>query len=164
MNLMTNYDLENSLVIARDSVPTYYPFLSTFLNVLYSTGCRPHELLDIALWSRLDNSYFILKAIKGNNNRSFLTSDLPPDFISYVDALYFPWSLSNYRQFTYQFLNIYMYPTAIVDAKKCALYLYRHAYIKRLSDAGLSVEQIRQFTGHKSDAVVEGYINSLIYY
>lgn len=161
---MTNADLEYSLIIARDTVPGYYPFLSTFLQVLYRTGCRPHELLDISLWSRLDASTFVLKALKANNIRSILVSDLPGDFIQYVDASYFPWSLSNYRQFTYQFLNIYMYPTAIVDAKKCALYLYRHAFIKRLSDAGLSIEAIRQVTGHKSVAVVEGYINSMIFY
>lgn len=164
MNLMSNYELQYSLTNARDNVPNYYPFLTTILQVLYSTGCRPHELLDINLWYRLDGAYFVLKALKGNNIRSILVSDLPVDFISYVDANYFPWSLSNYRQFTYQFLNIYIYPTAIIDSKKCALYLYRHAFIKRLSDAGLSVEQIRQITGHKSDAVVEGYINSMIYY
>ena len=164
MNLMTNYELEYSLINARDNVPNYYPFLTTILQVLYSTGCRPHELLDINLWSRLDGTYFVLKALKANNIRTILVSDLPVDFIKYVDANYFPWLVSNYRQFTYQFFNIYMYPTAIVDSKKCALYLYRHAFIKRLSDAGLSVEQIRQITGHKSDAVVEGYINSMIYY
>ena len=164
MTLLTNYELEYSLINAKDNVPNYYPFLSTFLQVLYITGCRPHELLDINLWSRLDGKYFVLEALKGNNIRTILISDLPVDFISYVDAVYFPWSLSNYRQFTYQFFKIYMYPTAIIDRKKCALYLYRHAFIKRLSDAGLSVEQIRQITGHKSDAVVEGYINSIIFY
>lgn len=164
MTVLTDADLEFSLIDARDNVPNYYHFLTTILQVLYSTGCRPHEVLDVSLWYRLNSDYMILNALKKNNPRAILLSDLPSDFIGYIDSSFFPFSVQNYRQFTYQFLNIYKYNTAVIDSKKCALYLYRHAFIKRLSSKGYTVEQIRQITGHKSDAVVEGYINSIIYY
>lgn len=161
--IITNSMLESSLIAAKDNTPPYYPFLSTVLNVLYFTGCRPHEVLDLSLWSRIDSDSFLLKALKGNSPRLINKIDLPPIFINYIDNNFLPFSLINYRQFVYQFLRIYQYPSAMIDNKKCTLYLYRHAFIKRLADEGKTIEQIRQITGHKSDAIVEGYIGSLIY-
>lgn len=164
MIVITDFELQQSLQNCINNSPAYYPFIRDFMQLLYNSGCRPHEALDLSLWSFDGASLYYLNPLKNNNTRSFIEADLPLSFRNAINAKFLPYSLINYRSFSYQFSRLYQYPTASILNKSCGLYLFRHAFIKRLYDAGYTIEQIRQTTGHKSDAVVEGYINSMIYY
>lgn len=155
-------ELEDSLNTAIANVPTFYPNLDTFLTSLMVSGCRPTELLDLSRWSGSGGEVFTLDTAKKNNNRTFNRSTFSTAFQSYIDNSYFPWSVVNYRQLSYQFNSIYAYPHASVLGKEISLYLFRHYYIKKLHRDGLTVQQIMAITGHLRSSVVNGYIYSEI--
>jgi site-specific recombinase XerD len=147
-----------------ENMPVYLKNQQPYFNLLYLTGCRPKELLQINLWSQPSEDKITLLPLKNNDKREFKPSDLPAWWIEAVNSQINPLTLHTVRQYRFTFNRVFKYANCAILTKQVELYLFRHNRFKQLSMEGYPVTTIREIMGEKTLSIVNGYINSVITY
>ncbi len=146
--LISDTTLNNFLNYQLSQLPIHTPTLNFAFNLLYQTGCRAKESVNLDLWTINNNSTVTLKPLKFNNPRTFNLSDLPPDFSRWHSdqAEYLLWT--SYRRI--QYLGTCMFGNYQIEIgnKHSLLHLFRHNYIRKLLAAGNTIEQVQVQMGH----------------
>lgn len=163
---MTPLSLSDLITIATDVIQyakVYYPNYLYYLNTLRLTGCRPAEPLISNLWSWNEDSTINLIPLKNNNPRTFLPTDLDPDFLNMIltDNFLFDetrqrsmlraFNISN-RTGKFQTLN-----------DRSSLYIFRYIKAKELHQEGKSMSEIQSYFGWKSVHLAQQYVEKVLY-
>lgn len=116
-----------------------------------------------SLWEMIDPDSYRVTTLKNSRQRIIAAADLSVQFKSsqkspgrlYPACLYSTASLWLQRAF---------HPLAPrIKNKKVTTHIFRHNFIKRLSQEGKEIEEIKEITGEVDSRNVETYINSIIY-
>jgi hypothetical protein len=160
--VLTFAQLESSLLDVVNYTTTYSAYINDFFANLYSTGCRPTELMHGNKWSAGVGLDWILQPSKNNNPRIIAGSQLSTFFKAQLTAgIEFPYPCS-YGKLLYYFEQWYQYQPASIGLRSVDLYLFRHHFVKKLYNDGMSVSAITAYMGWINPLMADNYINSVI--
>lgn len=139
--------------------PPFYSIQQTFVCDLYTTGCRPQEVLEPVRWqqSEMSVSYWTLQPLKGN-----FTREIPKCFLSdhLNDAItnqYQPYYNLSLRQLEYSMKQITSVGRVEVETKEMVAYIFRYNLVKMLIAAGQSNSEIQTHFGWKNPPMPWNY-------
>lgn len=163
MNLLTNIQINSICWEVAHSFHLYGEHLSLCAQVQYYTGCRANDALQFNRWSLLANGNVLLQPQKNNLIRTFIPTDLPPKFYSYLAENYNPFVGLLYGKYQYYVgLSLRKYsPT--VGQKGVLSHLFRHNYAKKLKNLGMLDVDICQKMGEKQQVSANMYIYSQVF-
>lgn len=160
--VITNNELDSICRETLELSSIIDPNLTILYDIMYRTGCRINDVLEFNRWTVLMNGNIQLEPQKNNNLRVFQESELPSIFYD---------NLVN----NYNFLNGYFYGKceyhlkSIINKydirrydKKITTHIFRHNYAKKMSDTGMTNEQVRVKLGEKQLSSATGYISSVL--
>lgn len=141
----------------------YYPVSVSFFKDLFNTGCRPSELLDISRWTIIDPDTVELQPLKGNDTRTFNTTDLSEDLLFAIMFNVEPYGSLSLRQLTSVLKKIL--PVDIIQTvEKSAIdYMFRYNKVQTLHYQGLTDEQIQEIFGWSTPLMAASYRQQTLY-
>jgi len=155
--LITNKELNSILLETINAKNHYYHHSKTYFNVLYITGCRTKEPLDISRWSYHSNKVY-LNTFKTEAIRIFEAKSLPEHFVNCIYKQIKPFDQLTTHQFNLDFRkSIPIHPIYSGD-KIADTYLFRYNRAKLMYDEGMMIPAIQDFFGWNSDDVCRRYI------
>lgn len=134
-----------------------------FFEVLYNTGCRPSELVDIERWKITSKDHVGLITAKTEAKRYLKQSLFPDIFLAHIGQQIPIFTLAflqkarrHYRQFC---------PAAKLKVKNKSLnlYAYRHNRAKKEYEKKQDIEKVMEFFAWKNESTAKQYIFSQIY-
>ena len=163
MKIITDQQLLEYCEKSVIQLPSYSSLSYTSLQVLFATGCRPEEAVDLKLWSQPSPDKFVLQPLKGNFPRDIDGNVLPDQFKDYFNG-----GSQEYRLATQaKSLNYFKktFPTSQIykGSKSVELYVFRYNYVKQLYLGGNTIAQIKEKMGWKSDLMAERYVFSVLF-
>lgn len=144
----------------RTSSDPYYDIF--YLLVTY--GFRFNEIKNIQNWNFSDPDILKIKLSKGQGIREISVNH--DKYLLYLNIYNSSVKFSFVNQTTACNIMDRLYPTQIYldSGKNLKTHLFRHFYIKLLSNAGNTPAEIGNIIGEININNVNGYINSVIYY
>ena len=157
-----------------------FPFLRDYLiiEILYGTGMRRQELIDLKLDS-IDRSYQQLKVIgKGNKQRILpLTSQLIDSIDMYLEVSRDYFSLDGiipegeyllhtnsgkklYPKLVFNVVKKYL--GTVTTAKKRSPHVLRHSFATHLMDNGADLNAVKKLLGHSSLSATQIYTHTSV--
>ena len=129
--------------------PPFYSIVSDFVNDLYTTGCRPTELIQTNRWiqSIIDANYWTMQPQKGNNTREILKSSISTNLNQAIINQVRPYQHLTVRQLEYSMKQIIPVGTITKDTKEMVSYIFRYNRVKILLGKGATNGQIQTFFG-----------------
>lgn len=143
--------------------PNYNVKIFQYFNLLYITGCRPKEPLDISRWWIASATTIKFLPLKNQTERTLLINSLPSWWVASVQAQTQYFNGFFVTKFRFFFHKFYEYPFVSVGEKESELYLFRYNKVKELIDLGWSVADIRSYFAWSTDALVLRYGNAQIF-
>lgn len=161
--IITNEELADLCNSIQEGVPIYYgsAFRLCF-NLLYKFGFRINELSLVHQWNILSHGVYVCPTEKGGNDREIEYLD-PTGKInqSIMDGENYVFT-RDWRAYS-RYINSKTGGNRYKHNDKfITTHLFRHNYIKKLSEDGKTVSEIKTITGLIDTNVVNGYINSEI--
>lgn len=157
---LSNTELDSNLRYILDQVRKIEPAAYPCFAAMYFTGCRASESIDASRWIIQPDSSYILTTLKNNDYRYFSNFDLPFEFQLYIEqSALIPYSI-NYERLRYLFKMFSNYPRIWIGKKESTCHLFRHNYVKKLINQGLTNEEIRVKLGERNLKSALSYINS----
>ncbi len=164
VNLTTNEidDLCRQVVQKAEKVDIYSFII---FDTLYRTGLRISELLEINRIQLLSSEKILITTQKKSNNRIIDKKQFNEIFIESFISNQLHFLLRNYKYYSLNF-NLYnpLNHNLRTRNKQISTHLFRHNYIKKRFQSGLSVSEISNEIGEKENKNTLKYINSIIYY
>ena len=155
---LLQYDQLNQLCLNVINLSaSFYRKYNWYYNLLYLTGCRPSEPLNLDSWSFVSPSLIRLNPLKNNNPRFFDPGLLPGVFVESIasyDPLLTPSNLSALNT-AFKLLNT---PGKVYTASDFAgMYVFRYRYVRYLLIQGMNMEEIKSHMGWHSVSMAESY-------
>jgi len=163
MQIITNQELNSSLLKFLEGLSYYYPATKTIFQLLYDKGFRSIEVNDLQRFTIVNENQIRFKPAKNNNYRTFLISDFPSDFIAAIrnhSPKYISISCNTMR---YTFNNLYKYRKVFSGNKEISLHLFRYNFCRKLLDSGETNEQIAEKLGEIDLSNLDSYLFADIY-
>ena len=163
MQIITNQELNSTLLEFLEGLDYYYPATKPLFQLLYNKGFRSIEVNDLQRFTIVNENQIRFKPAKNNNYRSFLISDFPSDFIAAIrnhSPKYISISCNTMR---YTFNNLYKYRKVFSGNKEISLHLFRYNFCRKLYDSGVSCEQIGARLGEIDLSNLDSYLFTDIY-
>ena len=163
MQIITNQELNSSLLKFLEGLSYYYPATKTIFQLLYDKGFRSIEVNDLQRFTIVNENQIRFKPAKNNNYRTFLISDFPSDFIAAIrnhSPKYISISCNTMR---YTFNNLYKYRKVFSGNKEISLHLFRYNFCRKLYDSGETNEQIAEKLGEIDLSNLDSYLFADIY-
>lgn len=163
MKLITNQELNSTLLEFLEGLDYYYPATKPLYQLLYNKGFRSIEVNDLQRFTIVNENQIRFKPAKNNNYRTFLISDFPSDFIAAIrnhSPKYISISCNTMR---YTFNNLYKYRKVFSGDKEISLHLFRYNFCRKLYDSGASCEQIGARLGEIDLSNLDSYLFADIY-
>jgi len=163
MQVITNKELNSSLLEFLGGLDYYYPATKTIFQLLYDKGFRSIEVNDLQRFTIVNENQIRFKPAKNNNYRTFLISDFPSDFIAAIrnhSPKYISISCNTMR---YTFNNLYKYRKVFSGDKEISLHLFRYNFCRKLLDSGETREQISEKLGEIDLSNLDSYLFADIY-
>lgn len=160
--ILTFAQLENSLLDVVNYTTGFSPYIVDFFSNLYSIGCRPTELLNKSQWTPAVGPDWLLMPSKNNNPRLINSAMMSPYLITQLsssESFLYPCS---YGKFLYYFEMWYQYQPCSIGSRSVDLYLFRHHFVKKLFNDGMSIPAITAYMGWINPLMADNYINSVI--
>lgn len=158
---LTNEEL-NALLL--DILSSKRVLINTFLNdtftMLYDFGFRINEVLELERWSTYDSTYLRCHTSKGSNPRLVPRNEVPQLFYNSILHNTDYYLRSSYATVERVFQSSFPGKYILIGTKPTGTHLFRHNYIKKLSDQGYTAQQIKDDTGILTNTVVFSYVNS----
>lgn len=139
----------------------------TILSLLYSTGIRVSELINLK-WQHIDRSRMIINIVQGKGKKDRQVM-LTPELIPLLEAYY-----RQYRTKTYilsgQFSEQYsarsvgevvkqLAEKAGLDSKRVYTHLIRHCTFTHMVEAGTDINLVQRIAGHSSVKTTNIYLH-----
>ncbi len=160
--VLNNSTVDNLCEWLIANCPAYLDRYKEIMEVMYSTGCRVSEAVLRSSWTFTSATTWTLKPNKESWERPFQVSALPQDWKTHFEDVTDIIHQINYRKFQYQ-INLMTRQFELRSGEKSInSHIFRHNYIRTLSDSGLTPEQVQQQIGHKSLSSTQGYLNAVI--
>jgi site-specific recombinase XerD len=163
VQVITNQELNSSLLKFLEGLDYYYPVTKPLFQLLYNKGFRSIEVNDLQRFTIVSETELRFKPAKNNNYRTFLISDFPSDFIVAIrnkSPKYISISCNTMR---YTFNNLYKYRKVFSGNKEISLHLFRYNFCRKLYDSGESCEQIGARLGEIDLSNLDSYLFADIY-
>lgn len=159
---LTNDQVDNVCNWLINTCPAYIERYKEIMQVMYSTGCRVSEAVQRSSWTFTSETTWTLKPNKESWERSFAVTSLPENWRTNFAVVSDIIHEINYRKFQYQVNNMTRQFELRSGEKSINSHIFRHNYIRTLSDSGLTPAQVQQQIGHKSLSSTQGYLNAVI--
>jgi len=163
MQIITNQELNSSLLKFLEGLDYYYPATKPLFQLLYDKGFRSIEVNDLQRFTIVSETELRFKPAKNNRYRTFLISDFPSDFIAAIrnhSTKYISISCNTMR---YTFNNLYKYRKVFSGDKEISLHLFRYNFCRKLLDLGETNEQIAEKLGEIDLSNLDSYLYADIY-
>ena len=163
MQVITNKELNSTLLEFLEGLSYYYPATKTIFQLLYDKGFRSIEVNDLQRFTIVNENQIRFKPAKNNRYRTFLVSDFPSDFIAAIrnhSPKYISISCNTMR---YTFNNLYKYRKVFSGNKEISLHLFRYNFCRKLLDSGETREQISVKLGEIDLSNLDSYLFADIY-
>jgi len=163
MQVITNQELNSSLLEFLEGLNRFYPATKPLFQLLYNKGFRSIEVNDLQRFTIVNENQIRFKPAKNNHYRTFLISDFPSDFIAAIrnnSPKYISISCNTMR---YTFNNLYKYRKVFSGDKGISLHLFRYNFCRKLYDSGESCEQIGMRLGEIDLSNLDSYLFADIY-
>lgn len=163
MQVITNRELNSTLLEFLEGLSYYYPATKTIFQLLYDKGFRSIEVNDLQRFTIVNENQIRFKPAKNNRYRTFLVSDFPSDFIAAIrnhSPKYISISCNTMR---YTFNNLYKYRKVFSGDKEISLHLFRYNFCRKLLDSGETIEQIAGKLGEIDLSNLDSYLFADIY-
>jgi site-specific recombinase XerD len=132
-------------------------------DTLYNTGLRVNELLEYSRIEIIDTNTVQVTTQKFSNPRLIQISDLNPIYFAHLAADTLNSILRSYSYYSNKFVLFNsLFPRLSIKDKRVTTHLFRHNYVKKLHDNGLTIPEISSIIGEKEDKNTIGYIYSEI--
>ena len=141
----------------------YYEQLREAFELLYLTGARVQEVLEIDRWELNTGTTYYLYPQKGNNVR---VVDLGSGFTAFkaaIAAQTAPFLGLTLSQLTGIFNKIRTWERFTSSGHKVCFYIFRYRYVKQLAADGLTPTQIASTMGYTSTSTINSYLSAEIY-
>lgn len=143
--------------------PREYPELCDLFTTLYTFGLRHIEAYQLNRWSFEDLKTIVIKTAKKGNPRKINVADVPRSIIEMVISKVEFWNLVRYDTARLYCQRFSPYPFAVCRNKEIGMHIFRHTYIKNLSDMGMNDEQIAELIGEVDAKNIGIYVKSDIF-
>lgn len=160
---ITDTELDNLCLYLTQTPYIYYPDTQTFLTDLYNTGCRPNELLQIWRWSYVDATHIYLTVEKQGTTRTFLDTDLSESLLFAIQNSLEPYGSLTLRQLTWVEKKVLPVPQVQTADRSAITYIFRYNYVKKLHNAGLTDDQIRDIMSWSPTFEPSIYYDQILY-
>lgn len=157
---LTNAQINSVLQNVVSQCYIIEPITGPLFEVMYMCGVRAGESINRNLWTFQNNDVVILTPQKWNDKRIFLTSEIPSNFLNYLQNDALLEFTHNYSRLNYLFNNLCVYPDIYIGRKKSTCHLFRHNYVKKLLEQNKTPEEIRATMGERQLKSAMAYINS----
>ncbi len=132
-------------------------------DTLYNTGLRVNELLEYSRVEIIDTETVQVTTQKFSNPRLIEISDINPIFFAHLAADTLKSILRSYSYYSNKFVLFNsLFPRLTIKDKRITTHLFRHNYVKKLHDNGLSIPEISKVIGEREEKNTMGYIFSEI--
>jgi len=163
VQVITNQELNSSLLEFLEGLNRYYPVTKPLYQLLYNKGFRCIEVNDLQRFTIVNETQIRFKPAKNNHYRTFLIEEFPADFIEAIrknSPKYLSISCNTMR---YTFNNLYKYRKVFSGNKEISLHLFRYNFCRKLYDSGESCEQIGARLGEIDLSNLDSYLFADIY-
>jgi integrase len=140
----------------------YSKALKMCANVQFMTGARANDVLDFSRWAYIGSSTFTLNPQKGNLQRVFNVSELPPAFAAMLQANINPFNRIFYRKYEYYVNQVIGWRLLECGDRGLSTHIFRHNYARQLKVNGWSDNDIRLKLGETHLSSAQAYIYSNI--
>lgn len=163
MKLISSIELNDILSSNLDAIKYNYFDRAFAFQLMFDTGCRVNETIEINRWNIINSTQITLKPQKGNLIRTFNQADLDPEFINSIqNNLPISYNLTTDKlrySLKTHFVNYGFY----IGNKKSVSHIFRHNFAKQLKLRGFTDNQIKLSLGEKNLSSAVGYIYSDVY-
>jgi len=163
MQVITNQELNSTLLEFLEGLDYYYPATKPLYQLLYNKGFRSIEVNDLQRFTIVNENQIRFKPAKNNNYRTFLISDFPSDFIAAIRNKSLKYISISCNTMRYTFNNLYKYRKVFSGDKEISLHLFRYNFCRKLYDSGESSEQIGARLGEIDLSNLDSYLFADIY-
>lgn len=160
---LTDEKLNELCVYMTQQSYIYYPVQQFFLSDLYTTGCRPRELLMVNRWTYISAANIQLQPLKGNNTRTFTAADISDELEFAIINQVRPYQGLSLRQLTSVTKKILPVPQVQTIEKSAVDYLFRYNYVKQLHLSGMSDADITLKMGWISPLLASAYYSRIMF-
>ena len=163
MQVITNQELNSTLLEFLEGLSYYYPATKTIFQLLYDKGFRSIEVNDLQRFTIVSETELRFKPAKNNHYRTFLIEEFPADFIAAIQnnsPKYISISCNTMR---YTFNKLYKYHKVFSGNKEISLHLFRYNFCRKLLDSGSTREQISEKLGEIDLSNLDSYLFADIY-
>jgi hypothetical protein len=150
-------DLEALCSFLSTASYIYYPVATDYFSDLYSTGCRPKELLAPNRWTYNSPTDIELIPLKGNATRYFTASDLSSSLLFAIINQVLPYNGLTYRQLKAVLQHIIPVLLPQTADKSAIDYIFRYNKVKQLKAAGKTDAEVQAIFGWINTAFVTLY-------
>lgn len=154
---ITNTELQQLCTYLTTQSYIYYPISTSFFKDLFSTGCRPNELLQVSRWAYITPSQILLTPLKGNTTRTFTEFDLSQNLIYAIINQIKPYQGLSLRQLTSVLKKILPVPQVKTNNKSAIDYMFRYNFVKFLMNVGYTGAQVQAIMGWNTAYIYTNY-------
>jgi len=146
---ISNAELDAICIAALDATQAMDDYLYKFTRVLYHSGLRIGEVLDLSRWTHQQHGTYFIQLNKGESIRLIEDySEYPSIYQQYYEAerpLWFSYSAANFR--LKQVLPRLEWNS---DSRRTVAHAFRYNVIRKLYDSTMSIEQVQDHIKHES--------------
>jgi len=144
-----NSELEAICLAAVEASVPMDDYFHLFTKVLYLSGLRIGEVLDLSRWTQKPHGAFEVKLQKGESKRTIEDyTEEPNTYTQYFNAerpLWFSYSAANFR--LKQILPRLEWNS---DSRRTVAHAFRYNYIRKNYELNPSIEDIQTLIAHES--------------
>lgn len=163
MRIITNENLEYNC----KSVISYYDNndlqLYTLFLLLYSTGVRINEAINLNLWQLINADVVQLNGLKGANPRYFNLIDLPFEVQRYFIDSYNVFRFTSYTNLVRYLNRALQFKVYYQSSKSINFHMFRHNYIRKLYAKTKNIDTVLQELGKTVQSDISTYLYTNLY-
>lgn len=158
----TLQQLQAALLAVIEATSTDRPTTAAIFQLMYNTGLRVREVLEVDRWTATDDDQYAVQLEKREGVR-LIPIQAVPELIEQQLASNIPFTMETYSSVNNTFK--YYAPGLLFgnDTRRTTCHAFRYQYMKQLSQDGMSVAQVAQVMGHVNLANTARYISDDIW-
>lgn len=157
-----NLTIDQFLKTLINQTPPTYIYEKSLYQLLYNTGLRAQEAIQLNRWSIYDLSTYLVTTSKSSHNRLISRALVPEILQNQIIIQTLKYKVITYDTLLNHFEKMSRGIVFSVGGKKTALHLFRYNFARKLLDQGKTSEEIRVNLGHVSIENTNIYLNSTV--
>ena len=159
---VTLQELQHVLLKVIGAARYSRPTTGAIFQLLYDTGLRVREVLEVERWNANDDDTYTVQLEKQEGTRIIQVNDVP-GLIEQRYADNTPFTMETYSAVNNMFKR---YAPGLLfgnDVRRTTCHAFRYQFMKQLSENGMSTAQIAETMGHVNLANTARYITDEIW-